>query len=52
MVLWVDFPRSASFGRDETAADPHPRTKRGRFSQKLGGGTAPPDDTSPSMDDN
>jgi hypothetical protein len=51
MVLWVDFPRSAAFGRADTPPEAaRPRARRSR--QKLGSGPPPPDDAPPSMDDN
>jgi hypothetical protein len=50
MVLWVDFPRSVAFGREESPSEAgRPRAKRS--TQKIGAGT-PPDDAPPPMDDN
>ena len=51
MVLWVDFPRSAGFGRDDGPTEPgRPRAKRSTTSQTIGG-SAPADDAPPPVDD-
>jgi hypothetical protein len=55
IVLQVDFPRSAGFGRDETPAGPEPsrpRPKRTTKTQTLVRRHEPGDDAPPPMDDN